>query len=559
MEKNLTTVRSKLLFQKIKALKATSWYIIIFCFSLLLFLPFIGTVHLFDWDEINFAECAREMIVSGNYLNVTIDFVPFHEKPPLFIWMQAFSMRLFGVNEFAARFPNSICGVVTLLLIFHIGTKIKSMRFGLMWSLVYVCSILPNFYFKTGIIDPWFNLFIFLSFYFFIKYYESNLEKQMKWACLSAFVIALGVLTKGPVALLIFLISVLIFYATNKFKKSISIKHLFIFLFVFIGTAGSWYVYNFYQNDKNFFAFIKYQIRLLTTEDSGHGGPIYYHILVLLLGCFPASAFLIGGFKKSDNDGTYFMKFRILMIIALFVVLVIFSLVKTKIIHYSSFCYFPISFLAAYRIDNILKGAQNSKFNIIEIWLIGVLGFIYGLIISILPFLAIRKERILNSGILHDDFAAENLKANVYWSGWESLLGIIYFLVIMFTIFSLVKYYKYIYIILFVSTVVIFSIVEAIFVPKIEVYTQGSAIEFFNSFKGKDYYVETIGYKSYAHLFYTAKLNQDQISMDTLLNGKINKKVFFSSKITSADEISKDYPLLRELYKKNGFVFYTRK
>src|SRR4030042_1849068 len=81
--------------------------------SLALFVPFIGGVHLFDWDEINFAESAREMIVTGDYLTVRIDFLPFWEKPPLFIWMQVLSMKLFGINEFAARFPNAICGIIT--------------------------------------------------------------------------------------------------------------------------------------------------------------------------------------------------------------------------------------------------------------------------------------------------------------------------------------------------------------------------------------------------------------------------------------------------------------
>src|SRR3954470_9704684 len=84
--------------------------------ALLLFVPFLGAVHLFDWDEINFAECAREMIVSGNYSLVQINFQPFWEKPPLFIWMQVLSMKIFGINEFAARFPNAMCGVATLLL-----------------------------------------------------------------------------------------------------------------------------------------------------------------------------------------------------------------------------------------------------------------------------------------------------------------------------------------------------------------------------------------------------------------------------------------------------------
>lgn len=43
----------------------------------LLFIPFLGAIHLFDWDEINFAECAREMIVSHNYSRVQINFQPF--------------------------------------------------------------------------------------------------------------------------------------------------------------------------------------------------------------------------------------------------------------------------------------------------------------------------------------------------------------------------------------------------------------------------------------------------------------------------------------------------
>ncbi len=90
----------------------------------LFFIPFLGGVHLFDWDEINFAESAREMIESGDYLTVQINFIPFWEKPPLFIWMQVLSMKVFGINEFAARFPNAICGIVSLLVLFNIGRKL---------------------------------------------------------------------------------------------------------------------------------------------------------------------------------------------------------------------------------------------------------------------------------------------------------------------------------------------------------------------------------------------------------------------------------------------------
>jgi 4-amino-4-deoxy-L-arabinose transferase-like glycosyltransferase len=59
----------------------------------LVFVPMLGWVQLFDWDEVNFAEAAREMLLTGQWTYVQIDFQPFWEKPPLFIWMQALSMK----------------------------------------------------------------------------------------------------------------------------------------------------------------------------------------------------------------------------------------------------------------------------------------------------------------------------------------------------------------------------------------------------------------------------------------------------------------------------------
>jgi Dolichyl-phosphate-mannose-protein mannosyltransferase len=124
--------------------------------GLLLFLPGIGGYELFDWDEINFAESAREMLISGDYGRVTIDFAPFWEKPPLFIWLQALSMKLFGVNEFASRLPNALTGAATLALLSHWG-RIHSQAMGFFWPLLYAGSLLSFFYFKSGIIDPLFN------------------------------------------------------------------------------------------------------------------------------------------------------------------------------------------------------------------------------------------------------------------------------------------------------------------------------------------------------------------------------------------------------------------
>ncbi|MFN9589556.1 MAG: ArnT family glycosyltransferase, partial [Bacteroidota bacterium] len=86
-------------------------------------MPFLGQVHLFDWDEINFAENAREMLATGDYFSVQMNYIRFTEKPPLCFWLQALSMHVFGVNEMAARFPNTLAGIITAVAIFRIGKR----------------------------------------------------------------------------------------------------------------------------------------------------------------------------------------------------------------------------------------------------------------------------------------------------------------------------------------------------------------------------------------------------------------------------------------------------
>src|SRR4051794_38291722 len=70
------------------------------------------------------AEASREMLVTHNYFIPQINFEPFWEKPPLFFWLQSLSLKLFGINEFAARFPNPLCGIITLMVLFRMGQKL---------------------------------------------------------------------------------------------------------------------------------------------------------------------------------------------------------------------------------------------------------------------------------------------------------------------------------------------------------------------------------------------------------------------------------------------------
>ena len=132
----------------------------------LLFIPFLGNVHLFDWDETVFAS-AREMLLTHTYRVVQLNFQPFYEKGPLFTWLQVISMQYLGVNEFAARLPNALCGIATMLVVFNVGRHVFKSQLGTLWALLFACSILPQVYFKSGVVDPLFNLFTLLGIFFF--------------------------------------------------------------------------------------------------------------------------------------------------------------------------------------------------------------------------------------------------------------------------------------------------------------------------------------------------------------------------------------------------------
>jgi len=287
--------------------KHTKYHIAITIISALLFIPFLGAVHLFDWDEINFAECAREMIVSNNYSRVQLNFQPFWEKPPLFIWLQVASMKIFGVNEFAARFPNAVCGILTLNLIYYFGRKFNDHKFALLWALSFAASFLPFLYFKSGIIDPWFNLFIFLSICFLLEWLNNNVKEKINRNAIYAGIFAgLAVLTKGPVAILIIGLCLLVSWLRLKFSLVGNLKNIALFISATLLSGFGWFLFEAVTGHFDIVKeFIDYQLRLLSTEDSDHGGFLLYHFVVLLIGCFPASVFFIADHKKNTSDTPY--------------------------------------------------------------------------------------------------------------------------------------------------------------------------------------------------------------------------------------------------------------
>ena len=538
----------------------------------------LGKVHLFDWDEINFAESAREMLATGNYLSVQINFIPFWEKPPLFFWMQALSMKIFGVNEFAARFPNALFGLIYLLTLYFMGRKLTNSRtFAWFWVLLYFGSFLPHIYFKSGIIDPVFNYFIFVSVYLVFQLFRSGGE-QIKYAWWAGIFSGLSFLTKGPVGLLLLLLTTGLasafllrssrkkeggeswsdgikalqnHFLSKQLWRSSAIFSLGFLMLVFIWLGAEIY----YHGLEILTRFVNYQIELFTQPVAGHGQPFYYHFVVVLIGCFPLSLFAIPllwpGKYKIEND------FRPWMVALFWVVMIIFSISTTKIIHYSSMTYLPLSFLAAWFLhDKVDNGITLSK-PLLALYIL--LGSLWSILLIVFLWLINHTEVLIP--MVKDKVAKVALAMPNHWTGWEPILGILFLSgFIASLVFFRRKQWMSGVASMSVSLSITLSGISYFVLPGIERFSQGSAIQFYQSLEHDDVYVETIGFKSYAQYFYK-KIKDDKHpgSRDKkwLLEGPIDKDVYLVTKITNKELENK--PGIQKLKCEGGFCFYLRK
>jgi len=525
---------------------------IVFGISLLLFIPFLGKVHLFDWDEINFAECAREMVTSGKYSTVTIDYLPFWEKPPLFIWMQALSMKIFGINEFAARLPNVVAALFTILTLMYHGAQHQNRKFGYWWAAFYIGSFLPNMYFHSGIIDPWFNLFIFNSIAF---YYLGTSKQRIPEFLFAGLFAGLAVMTKGPVAILLIASSVFLFHLITKFKCFPKFKYVILTLITALVISLLWFFLLWISGNKAIITqFLDYQVRLFQTKDAGHGGPIYYHWLVLLLGCFPASFFALGSFFRKDS---YQNPFNTMLFISGVFTLVLFSIVQTKIIHYSSFCYFFLTYFAAITVS------KSEKANRISTWITLAYLALLALGIGLLVYIQVYGNGIASYLTIKDPFALANLQAAEPWNPIDFLPALIWLSAIAVGIyFMLTERLKQAILTLLVAVPIGILSIQATILPHIEQYTQRAAISFYESKAKQNVYLIPLGFKSYAHLFYgqvKPHHNKNRFNEAWICSDSTDLPVYYVARIPMHENYLKAYPNLKKIAMKNGFVFLTQK
>jgi hypothetical protein len=217
--------------------------------------------------------------------------------------------------------------------------------------------------------------------------------------------------------------------------------------------------------------------------------------------------------------------------------------------------------MEAYLDGKALKPWQN--------WLNGFTAIVIGLALIALPWLTTHKE-ILLPFTKKDVFATASLGAEPGWQGGEWLLGVFYILLF----FSAIGYMKDGYkaqglAFLFGSSALIVLLGMWFHIRKVEAFSQRAMIDFCKTLADKTVYIETWGFKSYAHLFYAkvkpeCKPTVNSVDMkwvdawrQKLLNTEMDREVFIISKVNDTVNL-RPWPNLQLLYTKNGFAFYRK-
>lgn len=261
----------------------------------------LGAWGLFDVDEPRYAEAAREMIESGNWITPYFNYVVRFDKPVFFYWLIALAYKVFGVTEFAARLPSAIMATITIIALYFFGRKHVSKDFGALASITTLTSIQFFGLSRMSITDMTLSAFISLMLMAgFTAIHEPEPRKKYYWYAFYTFM-ALGMLTKGPV---VPALAVLIFFPyalkTGLFLKTFKSASLITGSLLFLLISAPWYILVILENGQPYIDqfFLKDNFQRFTSTVSGHDQPVYFFIIVVMAGFLPWSIHFVYALER---------------------------------------------------------------------------------------------------------------------------------------------------------------------------------------------------------------------------------------------------------------------
>lgn len=384
--------------------------------ALLAFLGFWSaswSVPLFDLDEGAFSQATLEMLDSGNYLSTTLNGEPRYDKPMLTYWLQGAAVSLLGANEFAFRLHSMLAATLWLWLLFGFLRE-READADAAWLAAgsLALGLMPGLIGHAATADALLNLLIAATLLEVWRYYEQPRPAPM----LRAFLwMGLGLLTKGPIAILIpGTVSLLFFLWQGRGRDWLTGVLDWRGWLVLLAVVLPWGIACWRADGGEWLRhfLLDHNLGRYNSTLQGHGGKPYYYLLALPLIVLPFTALLPGAMARGWR-GDALDRFCLLWFALVFL---LFSFSKTQLPHYLLYGATPLFILFGRMAAQLPRRGWLLLPGLLFIALLAALPWL-------LPLLPQKASRPWEAGILREAMAAFDARYTLV-SGLALLLGL---------------------------------------------------------------------------------------------------------------------------------------
>jgi 4-amino-4-deoxy-L-arabinose transferase-like glycosyltransferase len=256
--------------------------------------------HLLEPDEGRYAEIGREMLLTGDWIVPHLQAEPYLDKPPLVYWLITLSYSVFGISVEAARLVPALSIHATILLVYLLGRRSLGERAA--WWGAMLLAVSPAYVgiARLLLLD---GVLVFLVTAELLCGFEAIRSPRFKlaWWVASAIACGLGILTKGPVAILLSMPPLLAYRWLNGAECKIPRSAWALWLGILACINAPWYL-AIYLRQPDFFVYFFWDhniMRFLKPFD--HLEPVWYYVPILMSGLLPAT-FLVWSILRYLNS-----------------------------------------------------------------------------------------------------------------------------------------------------------------------------------------------------------------------------------------------------------------
>ena len=339
----------------------------------------LGARTLVPTDEGRYAEMAREMVVSGDWITPRLNGIKYFEKPPLQIWMNALTFKLFGLGEWQARLWTGLCGLFGIALVAHTGRRVFDARTGLVAGLVLASSFWWAAFGHVNTLDMGLAgmMTLALCSLLIAQRTDASEGERRNWMLACWAGMALAVLSKGLIGVVL-PGAVLVLYTLWSRDWAVWKRlHLGLGLLVFFAVTTPWFVLVSLKNPEfpQFF-FIHEHLQRFTSKVHHREGPLYYFIPLLVIGIIPWLGMLAQSVWQARSERARgFQPKKMLLVWAVFIFF-FFSISGSKLPSYILPIFPALALLIACHLEHLSRKAWIINAGLIAT--MGVAGLVFG-------------------------------------------------------------------------------------------------------------------------------------------------------------------------------------